>query len=394
MMKGKTHSFIEIAWIPPPCHRAAIIHYTVKMNDITVYVGPEIVFKSRDLRCVLDARSPCSAPPPCRAKHQYEYVVAATNSCGQSMWSHPRTFETSPGPPAPPEGPSLVEASQHWLRVKWPMPWDGGSPVTKFVLYVNERIRYEGLEQEVTVDKMVEATAYRFRVNAINDYGVGEFSQESRHITIEGPPDIPTALEINDQTFDSVVLIWKAASRIGAAIDYFEVEVDGVIEYTGKEQRHFKGGLGPFEAYEFVVFAVNKYGRSPASDKLKLVTGTAPPEIPMGLRCVHCTSRHLAVEWRVPKDNGEYIQNYILHMNGTQVTCMASHHMGQNASVTCMALPARTCQVMPCAIPGTYPIPCHAIGTLLRSPAPSDAPEAALHSSLVPTSQLHPNAGV
>ena len=82
---------------------------------------------------------------------------------------------------------------------------------------------------------------YRFRVSAINEFGQSEFSQEppmpatrcpshlhaasqeSKHVTLEGPPDIPVALECVDQTYDSAVLIWKAAARTGASIDYFEV---------------------------------------------------------------------------------------------------------------------------------------------------------------------------
>jgi len=302
-LKSRTHKEIEVSWTPPPAHRAAIISYSLRMNGILVYVGPDIVAKSRDLK----------------AKSTYCFEVAATNSCGTSLYSHPIEFDTCAGPPDPPEPPGLIEASQRWMKVKWKPPWDGGSPILKYVLSVNERVRYEGTDMEARVENMVEATEYRFRVNCSNEHGAGEYSQESKFITLEGPPDIPVALEVVDQTFDSAVLTWKAAARAGATIDYFEVEVDGVKEYTGKEQRFFKDGMHPFQTFNFVVYAVNKYGRSTGSDTLKLITGKAPPEKVEGLRCVHTTAKHLAIDWIVPKDNGDYITHYILFMNGTQV---------------------------------------------------------------------------
>jgi len=34
---------------------------------------------------------------------------------------------------------------------------------------------------------------------------------------------------------------------------------------------------------------------------------------------VHTSATHLAIDWRVPKDNGDFISHYLLFMNGTQV---------------------------------------------------------------------------
>ena len=77
--------------------------------------------------------------------------------------------------------------------------------------------------------------------------------------------------------------------------------------------------MKPFETFHFVVYAVNSVGRSGGSDVLKLVTGKAPPEVVTGLRVVHTSATHLAIDWRVPKDNGDFISHYLLFMNGTQV---------------------------------------------------------------------------
>jgi len=148
------------------------------------------------------------------------------------------------------------------MKVTWKPSWDGGSPISAYWLSVNEIVRYKGAELECGIENLVEATQYRLRVRAINEYGESEYSQESKHVTLDGPPDIPVALECVDQTYDSAVLVWKAAARVGASIDYFEVEVDGKIEYTGKDQRFYKDGMRPFQTFHFIVYAVNTIGRS------------------------------------------------------------------------------------------------------------------------------------
>lgn len=49
-LKSTTHNCIEVCWTPPPAHRAAIISYSLRMDGMIVYIGPDIVAKSRNLR--------------------------------------------------------------------------------------------------------------------------------------------------------------------------------------------------------------------------------------------------------------------------------------------------------------------------------------------------------
>ena len=93
----------------------------------------------------------------CRPRETYSFEVAATNSCGTSLFSHPVKFTTKPGPPAPPAPPEAIEASQRWIKVKWQPSWDGGDPIKAYTLSVNERVRYEGTELSCTVENLVEA---------------------------------------------------------------------------------------------------------------------------------------------------------------------------------------------------------------------------------------------
>lgn len=312
-LKNAYHNALDLAWYPSNCHRAAIHSYHLRMDDILVYDGPCITFKMRDLK----------------SKTKYAFDVAAVNACGVSLFSFPVTFETIPGPPGAPEPPEMVETSQRYIVVKWTPPWDGGSPVTSYKLYVNERPRYTGADLSAKMEGLLEAQTYRFRVQALNDFGIGAFSQEAFIKTLAGPPDIPTALELKDQTFEKVDFLWKAAPRAGATIDFFEVWVQNVtkaepdppwiLEYTGLKQLYVKTGLRPFTKYRFKVYAVNDIGKSLDGDILTVVTGTAPPEKTTDLRCVHASSRHLAIEWRIPFENGERITHFELKMNGVEV---------------------------------------------------------------------------
>lgn len=308
-MKNVYYNSMDLAWYPSNCHRAAITSYSLRMNGIVVSVAPDIVYTARNLR----------------SNTWYEFEVAATNVCGTSLYSYPVKFQTIPGPPGPPEPPTMDETSQRFLVVSWLAPWDGGSPVTSYKLFVNERPRYEGSDTRFKVEGLLEAQTYRFRVQASNAFGIGQFSQESFHETLPGPPDIPTALELTDQTFEQVVFNWKSAPRAGATIDYFEVYCNNKLEFTGSQQQYTKTGLRPFHTYVFKVYAVNPYGKSADSDTITLVTGTAPPEQTTHLRCVHSSSRHLSIEWRVPFDNGERITNYKLFMKQLNTTESGDH---------------------------------------------------------------------
>ena len=134
-------------------------------------------------------------------------------------------------------------------------------------------------EAQLIVQHLTPSTEYEFRVAAVNEAGMSDFSQVLSKIMTVGKPGIPDLPEVVSVTGTSVCLQWKApTTNIEAPITQYivvfrtldkaeNITVKGdTISYTirKKLQAHTK--------YRFAVMAVNKKGEGPLSDMTEEVT--------------------------------------------------------------------------------------------------------------------------
>ncbi|XP_060516675.1 fibronectin type-III domain-containing protein 3A isoform X2 [Cylas formicarius] len=196
-----TPSTITLYWSEPACNGAEISHYNIEIGDKVVETsGPVTEWK-------LDGLQP---------ETNYKVKVQAVNAMGAGSLSATWRTSTLRLPPAPPTL-SCVGTGHTYLKLKW---GDGKNlDYTQYSVEMeNQRSRewqcvYKGTALSCKVNKLQELTKYRFRINATNDAGVGEFSDEYEFSTCIASPvavKIPKTLEVDQRT---CTIEWPASKN-------------------------------------------------------------------------------------------------------------------------------------------------------------------------------------
>ncbi|MCU0274267.1 MAG: fibronectin type III domain-containing protein, partial [Acidimicrobiales bacterium] len=208
------------------------------------------------------------------------------------------------------------------LVITWTPPADTGSgPVTDYVVEYRPvgatgwTTFPDGVSTDptVVVPDLPTDIGYEFRIIAVNVGGAGPPAASGPDVTRPGPPAVPGAPGTPTAIAapGSVTLTWRAPSVDGGSpvTDYvverravpsgsWAVVVDGV----GTATTAVVGGLGPGEASEFRIAAVNAVGVGAWSGSASATTPTAP-SVPGGLTATPGDGQ-LALTWSAPTDTG------------------------------------------------------------------------------------------
>ncbi|XP_040032310.2 protein sidekick-2 isoform X2 [Gasterosteus aculeatus] len=123
--------------------------------------------------------------------------------------------------PHAPENPAaaLSASEKRAIDLAWAKPFDGNSPLIRYVLEVSENnapwaILLANIEPQsvaVTVNGLIPARSYQFRLCAVNDVGKGQFSKETDRVSLpEEPPSAPTQNVIaSGRTNQSIMIQWQ-----------------------------------------------------------------------------------------------------------------------------------------------------------------------------------------
>ncbi|XP_052426981.1 protein sidekick-2 isoform X3 [Carassius gibelio] len=123
--------------------------------------------------------------------------------------------------PHAPENPSAVLSTteKRAINLTWAKPFDGNSPLIHYILEVSENnapwtILLANIEPEstaVTVNGLIPARSYQFRLCAVNDVGKGQFSKETDRVSLpEEPPSAPPQNVIaSGRTNQSIMIQWQ-----------------------------------------------------------------------------------------------------------------------------------------------------------------------------------------
>ncbi|XP_036427826.1 protein sidekick-2 [Colossoma macropomum] len=123
--------------------------------------------------------------------------------------------------PHAPENPSAVLSSteKRAINLTWAKPFDGNSPLIRYVLEVSENnapwmILLANIEPDstaVTVSGLIPARSYQFRLCAVNNVGKGPFSKETERVSLpEEPPSAPPQNVIaSGRTNSSIMIQWQ-----------------------------------------------------------------------------------------------------------------------------------------------------------------------------------------
>ena len=238
----------------------------------------------------------------------YYFRVSAINVGGTSDPSAPSagitpTAPTPPGPnpPAPtaPGAPTIgtAVAGDTQATVVWTPPAsDGGAPVVAYRIqqstdsgatWTTVVATTASTATSRVVTGLVNGTAYRFRVAAINSVDVGAYSAASNSVTpTAGVPGAPTSVTAVAGNAEAIVGWVAPTSTGGSAITGYRIEQQRgsgewavALANTGSTTTNaVVTGLTNGESYRFRVAAINSSGTGANSEPSNAVT----PEEPLG----------------------------------------------------------------------------------------------------------------
>ncbi|KAJ0181686.1 hypothetical protein K1T71_002408 [Dendrolimus kikuchii] len=290
----------RLEWSAPRDHGAPIQDYRLEMSPTNVEDAFAEVYRGKETSCVVEKLVPFSP---------YFFRVCATNSAGRGMWSAVKDLLTPRATPAAPHG-LRHEATADSLRLFWRTPACHGAEVLGYRVEVGDAAYdTDGPTPEQLVEGLQPDTAYRVRVAALNELGLGEWSEEARAAT-RPPPPTPPALRCAQAAHNHLRLEWPACAAEGAHY-CVEMRAPDAREfrpvYRGSARSCKVKKLREATTYAFRIRASDERGgRGPWSEPVAAATLTAPPPAPRTPTLQQPMPRVALVAWDALEDT-EYV---------------------------------------------------------------------------------------
>ncbi|MDX6204438.1 MAG: hypothetical protein QOF39_495, partial [Frankiales bacterium] len=215
----------------------------------------------------------------------YPVTVRAVNAVGTSI----AAAVTTVGPSAAPSAPAItLTPLDEAIRVAFPAPADGGSPISamQYQLGSGSWVDAGTLSSPFTIPGLTNGTPYTVRLRASNAIGVGAVSSPAS-ATPRTVPDAPTAVAATPNTGQADVSWTAPGSNGGSAITgyvasaYSSAGSTTVLASCSTTATACSiSGLTNGTAYYVSVVAVNAAGSSVQSAPPVLVTPVARPGAP------------------------------------------------------------------------------------------------------------------
>ncbi|XP_038839281.1 titin-like [Salvelinus namaycush] len=259
------------------------------------------------------------------------YDICASNTSGAS-----RSFVTivvldRPGAPVGPIG--MSEVTEDSVSLTWlPPRYDGGSPVTNYIIMKRETTNADWTEVSsvvvkcaMKIMKLITGLVYQFRIRAENRYGISEYV-DSATVKVDlnyTVPESPSPPIVTSVTRESIAVAWTEPDWNGGRplIGYHLQMKDKnsilwqTVNKTVIRATHFKvtnviiAGL----IYEFKVAAENSAGCSPLSKISDAVLAIDACEPPTNVRITHIRKTSIRLEWLKPSyDGGSKVTGYLI----------------------------------------------------------------------------------
>nr|XP_049691797.1 fibronectin type-III domain-containing protein 3a-like isoform X3 [Helicoverpa armigera]XP_049706942.1 fibronectin type-III domain-containing protein 3a isoform X3 [Helicoverpa armigera] len=290
----------RLEWSPPRDNGASILDYRLEMSSTNVDDAFSEVYRGADTSCLVSRLVPFSP---------YFFRVCASNAAGRGAWSGVRDVLTPRAPPAAPAG-LRHEATADSLRLQWRPPAAHGAPLLRYRVEVGDAAYdTEGPAPERVVRGLAPDTVYRVRVAALNELGLGEWSDEARAAT-RPPPPAPPALRCVQAQHNHLRLEWPAAGGEGATycVEMRSLDArDFRPVYRGSARSCKVKKLREATTYAFRIRASDERGgRGAWSEPLEAATIAAPPPAPRAPTVTQPAPRSALVSWD-PLDDAEYL---------------------------------------------------------------------------------------
>mmetsp|Transcript_43284 Transcript_43284/g.114027 ORF Transcript_43284/g.114027 Transcript_43284/m.114027 type:complete len:1191 (-) Transcript_43284:29-3601(-) len=341
----------SLLWDPPRNNGGSVVtQYRVHGTVTSRSVASELPASGLDV--TTDTPDPWLHLEECPAGATYRVIVAAVTAAGIGAASSEFVFRTLPGPPrtqcAPPVPVDVTSSSVvlewqspadvapiNFYRVAWTDHYADGDDVDCFIVDTDSTVPV------LSVQDLECSSSYWFKVQAVNDFGSGPWSEFSRQVTtLKAPPSAP-CVPIGHFISPGVVqLTWEVPSSDGGSpLTHYlvrktvvggpaptggdSVVASGLYRKTTDGSYTFAQGfvetavlrdLDPYQSYIFSVRAVNSYGEGPWGPSTRVDPEEnhlpGPPGQPVVLRN---EDRQITLMWTAPSHVGTGgIVNYVL----------------------------------------------------------------------------------
>uniref|UniRef100_A0A4W5KX35 Fibronectin type III domain containing 3Ba n=1 Tax=Hucho hucho TaxID=62062 RepID=A0A4W5KX35_9TELE len=244
-----------LKWEEPNCNGADITSYIISLDDqlITVETGTSHLIT--DLQ----------------PDSQYSVQIQAVNVIGCGPFSPPLVARTRPLPPAPPHLECSAAGPQS-LKLKWGE--NAANTHTRtllsndmfYTLQMEDKNHrfvciYRGPSHTYKVQRLTEATSYRFRIQACSDAGEGPFSDTHTFSTTKTVPSALKAPRVHQLEGNVCEVTWETIPPMrGDRVNYIlQVLVGRESEYKQGEESAFQiTGLQSNTDYRFRVCACRR----------------------------------------------------------------------------------------------------------------------------------------
>ncbi|NWX35009.1 MYOM3 protein, partial [Notiomystis cincta] len=228
--------------------------------------------------------------------------------------------------PLPPTNVHASEVREDYVALAWDEPDPRGREPLNY--YVEKSLAGSTSWQMVNLEMpassprfalfdLVKGKSFRFRVRAVNKYGISEPSLPSPPVTAGtklAPLPPPSQVLAFRDTKTSVVLQWdKPKDGLEPLGYYIYCRETGTEEWQTVNNKPVTcneftvPGLQPGKEYVFCVKSVSEAGlseSSPETDPIVVRPAIACPSAPHSFVLLHCGKTEMTISWKAPKHKG------------------------------------------------------------------------------------------
>ncbi|VFV41631.1 neogenin homolog 1 [Lynx pardinus] len=249
-------------------------------------------------------------------EHDVAIPTLPPTSLTSATTDHLAPATTGPLPSAPRDVvASLV--STRFIKLTWRTPASDphGDNLTYSVFYTKEGIVRERVENtsrpgemQVTIQNLMPATVYIFRVMAQNKHGSGESSAPLRVETqpeVQLPGPAPN-IRAHAASPTSITVTWETPLSGNGEIQnyklyYMEKGTDKEQDVDVSSHSHTVNGLKKYTEYSFRVVAYNKHGPGVSTQDVAVRTlSDVPSAAPQNLSLEVRNSKSIVIHWQPP----------------------------------------------------------------------------------------------
>ena len=308
---------LAVTWQPPFMPNGVIVRYDLRRNDTLVFNGSDTMFVDAQLM----------------PNQHYSYTLRAYTSIGPGEESAVSPSVATPrDTPQDVSAPSLLATSANSISVSWVEPATPNGLIQRYVLLVDERVEFDGLDFQTEIVSLNPFTSYRFQLMACTT--TCGSSPNATAITLEAPPTGLAPPVLTELDGSSVRVTWSPPSTPNGVITLYKVLRRQVLPDSSPEEEEFVGvfngsglsytdsdesALFPATRYEYRISALNSAG-TVTSDATSILLPDAPPEgvtLPVMLEV---TPTSITLQATPPETPNGVITEYRLVQDGEGVS--------------------------------------------------------------------------